>query len=112
MPYIIRNQASEIIALVRDAPFDNAEFLSADHPDVSAFISEDGERGAQRALAESDLNLARVIEDVIQLLVHKNTIMFTELPPAVQLKLINREKLRHSLQESSQNLWDEDEGLI
>lgn len=112
MPYIIRNQTAEIIALVRDAPYDDAEFLSADHPDVKAFICEDGDRGAHRALAESDLNLARVIEDVIQLLVRKNTIMFTELPPAVQLKLLNREKLRSSLQENAQNYWDEEEGLI
>lgn len=112
MPYIIRNQANEIISLVRDAPYDNAEFLAADHPAVHAFISGDENQGAHRALAESDLNLARVIEDVIQLLVRKNTIMFTELPPAVQLKLLNREKLRHSLQENPISIWDEDEGLI
>ncbi|GAA5316268.1 MAG: hypothetical protein AseanaTS_14720 [Candidatus Pelagadaptatus aseana] len=112
MPYVVRNKDKHIMALLREAPHDNAEFLGPDHPEVAAFIAETDIHGARQALAETDLEITRVIEDLVQLLIHKNTIMFTELPPAVQLKLLNREKLRNSLQTPESNLWDDEEGLI
>jgi hypothetical protein len=112
MPYVVRSKDSSIIALLKEPPHDNAEFLGPDHPEIATFIAESHAHTARQALAESDLEITRVIEDLVQLLVEKNTIMFTELPPAVQQKLLNREKLRSSLHESDDNLWNEEEGLI
>jgi hypothetical protein len=43
---------------------------------------------------ESDLGLARVLEDLIDLLIEKGTFMFTDLPPAAQQKLLSRRGLR------------------
>ncbi len=50
-----------------------------------------------QALKNSDADLARVTEDLISLLVQKGIILFTELPEAVQVKLLDREKLREKL---------------
>lgn len=112
MPYVVRDKNNNIIALLKEEPYENAEFVDSGHPDIATFIAGSETRGARKALAESDLEITRVIEDLVQLLIQKNTIMFTELPPAVQLKLLNREKLRNSLSEPEKSLWDDEEGLI
>ena len=63
------------------------------------------------ALEGSDASLARVTEDLISLLVKKGTILFTELPEAVQEKLLEREKLRHKLGSTRVSLLSDDETL-
>ena len=112
MPYVVRNQEGQILALVRDPHSDDAEHLDANHKDVIQFLSINNESGAEQALSKSDIDLARVIEDLIQLLVDKNNIMFTELPPAVQLKLLNREKLRNSLRTTNNSFLQDDDIII
>ena len=55
--------------------------------------------------------MIRAIEDVIDLLISKNVICITDLPAAVQSRLMERRSLRHSL--NALNLIGEDEqGLI
>jgi hypothetical protein len=43
---------------------------------------------------ESDLALARVIEDLIEVLIDKKLIMFTDFPKGAQRKLLDRRGLR------------------
>ena len=43
---------------------------------------------------ESDLALARVIEDLIEVLIDKKLIMFTDFPAGAQRKLLDRRGLR------------------
>ena len=52
---------------------------------------------ALERLVESDQSTVRVLEDVIDLLIQKNVILFTELPEAAQAKLMARRGLRKSL---------------
>lgn len=63
------------------------------------------------ALVESDADLARVTEDLIGVLVKKGTILFTDLPEIVQTKLLEREKLRHQLDDSNVSFLSEDETI-
>jgi hypothetical protein len=49
---------------------------------------------AQRHWVESDLGLARVMEDLVDLLIEKNVFRFYDLPEAAQQKLIQRRGLR------------------
>ena len=63
------------------------------------------------ALAQSDAELARVTEDLISVLVQKGTILFTDLPEAVQAKLLNREALRNKLNSSKVSFLSDDETL-
>ncbi|MBU3071698.1 hypothetical protein KOI40_17870 [Aestuariicella sp. G3-2] len=109
MPYAIRNSKGHIIALLNEPAVGADEFVSADHPDVGAFLNHDEDLDPKFALAESDKEIARVTEDLIHLLVAKNVILFTELPDPVQRKLLNREKLRSSLHGAIDNFLDEDE---
>ncbi len=62
-------------------------------------------------LAESDQALIRVIEDLIETLIGKNLIHFTDLPEAAQTKLLERRSLRHSMN-GLRLLQDDDQTLI
>ncbi len=65
------------------------------------------------ALSQSDTGLARVLEDVIDVLINRGVIQFTDLPDQAQLKLLERRQTRASLANRLQLLPDEgDNGLI
>jgi hypothetical protein len=49
------------------------------------------------ALAESDITLARVLEDLIDVLITRGQIQFTDLPVAAQAKLLERRESREAL---------------
>jgi len=112
MPYAIRNQQGKIISLVSEAPQGVIDPISAKDPEVIEFLNtHNHQESPQRALADSDLEIVRVTEDIIQLLIRKNIILFTDLPSAVQSKLLNREKLRSSMQAPADNFLDDNESI-
>lgn len=63
-------------------------------------------------LAESDQTLIRVVEDLVDTLIRKDLLRFTDLPEAAQAKLLERRTLRRSV--SALNLLrdEDDTGLI
>jgi hypothetical protein len=74
------------------APLDGFEAVAEDDPRLSEF--EAHVVRAQDRLRESDREVVRVLDDLINLLVEKNTIRFTDLPEAAQRKLMERRGLR------------------
>ncbi|MFC6806295.1 hypothetical protein ACFQE2_11470 [Methylophaga thalassica] len=55
--------------------------------------------------------MIRVLEDLINTLIDKQVILFTDLPIAAREKLANREKVRDQLN-SLENLMSDDPGLL
>lgn len=51
------------------------------------------------SLSQSDLALVRVIEDLIDTLIEKGLIQFTDLPAAAQAKLLSRRETRAALKD-------------
>ncbi len=49
------------------------------------------------ALSQSDTSLVRVLEDLIDVLINRGVIQFTDLPEAAQTKLLERRETRASL---------------
>ncbi len=47
-----------------------------------------------KALSETDTDLARVLEDLIDVLITRGVIQFTDLPEAAQAKLLERRQTR------------------
>lgn len=91
MLYVSRDSEGNICEL-HPVPLGNArEELPADNPEVLQYIHE---RWRQNELAELDRDFVRVIEDTIELLITKNVILFTDLPPKVQEKLSRRREVR------------------
>ena len=73
-------------------------------------IDEQGNHEVLGRLAESDQGMVRVVEDLVDLLINKDLIRFTDLPDAAQKKLLERRKLRRSV--DALNLLDDDSEII
>ena len=108
MPYIKRNDAGHIIS-VSNTQTDSAEEIAMDSLELREFFTSVG--GEYSALESSDFKLIRAIEDVIDLLISKNIICITDLPAAVQSKLMERRSLRHTMN-ALKLFGDEDQGTI
>lgn len=109
MPYVRRSAAGEIVAIsVRPDAADLQEgaweAVRGDEPDVVAFAHAMTQQ--TNPLGNSDLGLVRVLEDLIELLIDRSLIRFTDLPPAAQAKLIDRRGTRAAMQ--SLSLLDSD----
>ncbi len=100
MHYVVRDPNGSVISLHRE-PVDGAELLPSNHPDVQAFLGQQG----GRSFAEMDASLVRVLEDLIDALLRRNVLRITDLPLEAQVKLFERKHFRENLQGSALNLF-------
>ena len=108
MFYVQRN-AQGALSHVNTAPFAEAnETLPADHPEILAWQDTVVEKRLQQ-LRQSDMDMIRVLDDLIQVLTQKGVIRVTDLPAAAQAKLMDRSQAREAL-DGLNNLITEDEG--
>lgn len=91
MLYVARDSEGNIREIYPVAMGDARETLPADHPDVLQFVHQ---RWRRHELETLDRDFIRAIEDVIELLMAKNLILFTDLPAKVQEKLLRRREVR------------------
>ena len=91
--YIKRNAAGELIAISKIAASDFVAAAASDADELLVF-SQQQKTAEQLALEQTDQTMARVMEDVVNLLVEQGVIRFTDLPDAAQHKLLNRRELR------------------
>jgi len=92
MPYVLRNSDGRIIGLSEQDEEGGCEELSLSHPDVAAFLE-----AAKHQLSSSDTETIRVIEDLVDILIQKKLLLFTDLPAAAQQKLSERQRMRSEL---------------
>ena len=113
MPYVTRDPDGEIAALHATKSEKAQEELAAGDPELSAFLGE-GRPSAdiQDAFGASDLELIRVLEDLIAVLMGKGVIKLTDLPLAAQLKLARRGQMRAQLDGVGDVIADPDEFLL
>ena len=96
MPYVRRDAAGNIKAVFNEATEEGLEEVDPNDSQLSDFIFKNHpEEAAKRDLAQSDLGMVRVLEDVIDLLIEKGVFVITELPEAAQEKLLARRGLRN-----------------
>lgn len=82
-------------------------------PEISEWFQAESIRlTTLQQLQQSDLNMVRVLEDLISVLINKGTISITDLPPAAQNKLFNRAQARQKLSGLEGLISDENERLI
>ncbi len=109
MIYVKRDERQRVAAVSREplegfVPLDNQD--CEDIFSLTASIEND-------ELSRMDKPLIRVIEDLVMLLVKQNQICFTDLPIAVQEKILMRQQVRKSLQSQLDILPEkEDEQLF
>jgi hypothetical protein len=93
MPYVYRD-AQGAIAAVYDQPVDGGEEVAVDDPALTAFIQKNLPTVPSDEWVQSDLALARVMEDLIEILIDKKVLMFTDFPEGAQKKLLERRGFR------------------
>lgn len=98
MPYVQRSNDGSIMLLL-DAPNPEAlEHLEPDDPEVLSHLERTVRaEGLKHDLQASDADMARVVEDLIALLIAKGVIDTVELPKAARDKLERRRHLRQRL---------------
>lgn len=106
--YIKRNHSGEITAISKDPDEGFHEQTANDSDELLRFVHAT-KSADQLALEQTDQTMARVLEDVVNLLVEQGIIRFTDLPEAAQQKLLTRRELRGKRQ--SIYLLDDDEHL-
>ena len=91
--FIKRDNAGKIVTISKVQDGDSLEYMEDDNPELQIFMRS-LKIYQQHELAQTDQSMARVVEDVINLLVEKNLIFFTDLPDAAQKKLLVRRAMR------------------
>ena len=95
MPFVKRDDTGQIVALSTVRTDGMNEELADDAAELHAFLARAG--ASANPLETSDLKLIRAIEDLIDVLIGKNVICITDLPVAVQTKLLERRSMRQTL---------------
>jgi len=97
--YVSRDKNKKITAVFRQPNITAQEMISSSDPELMVFLGQDENQSKSmvKYLQQSDLNMIRVIEDLINILIKKNIIRFTDFPEASQSKIVNRQKIREQL---------------
>lgn len=94
MPYVKRDEQGRVVAVSLEHGDGFEEEVAADAPELSVFAANPA-----ASLDETDQDFVRVLEDVVQLLIDKGIILFTDLPASAQEKIMRRQQLRSELGE-------------
>ncbi len=103
MPYVTRNDSGKITGVFDHAEVGVSDEVRADDPELARFLAEQGlssPDAIRQLLAESDLRMVRLVDDLIDLLIDKGLIKFTDLPQAAGEKYLQRQIARKRLQTS------------
>lgn len=100
MAYVLKNAEGVVIAASATENLGaNWIFVEDNAKEYVAFLEKS--LAKSDPFRESDIHMARVLEDLITLMIERNMIRFTDLPTAAQKRLNDRESLRKKTQLSS-----------
>ena len=108
--FYVQRDASGHLQRVEVAPFEGmSETLTAEAHEIQAWFANQDVESSLLQLKQSDLDMIRVLDDLINVLISKGVLRITDLPEAAQAKLVGRSKARDSLG-GLHRLINEDEG--
>ncbi len=117
MLYGLRDDAGQLVAIGEQQLSPDWQHLDESSESIrketQLFLQK--QKGLQLSeLENSDLQFIRVLDDVIELMIEKQLIQFTELPQPAQDKLLKRRWHRQQLRgdDDTTHLIDPQEGLI
>ncbi len=109
MAYVLRNQQGQIIAASTDDQI-TPEWQEIDQNNAEYLSYIETSLKTHDAFRESDIQLARVLEDLIGILIERNLIQFTDFPSAAQKRLNDRQSMRSKNRLSM--IFEDDKGLF
>ncbi|HDS1734030.1 MULTISPECIES: tryptophan synthase subunit beta [Pseudomonas] len=84
--------------------------LDASDAEILEWFADDVVGNSLNQLKQSDLDMIRVLEDLIDVLTAKGVLSITDLPEGAQAKLLNRSSARKALGGLSNLIEEEAEG--
>ena len=112
MFYVQRDAQGSLVRVEAEPYAEATETLPASHHDIQAWFSDELVENSLKQLKQSDLEMIRVLDDLIQVLTSKGVIRVTDLPPAAQAKLMDRTQAREALGGLSHLINEDEKGLI
>lgn len=106
MLYIERDDQGNIKTIHHAQQENSSEKKSLIDEEVLEFLQKEEPHVWVKLLSLSDISIIRIIEDLIELLIKKNIILFTELPEAAQKKIQERRTVRQKM--DTENIMVED----
>ena len=98
MLYVERDKDGKIIALHKSPGPKAGEEKSIMDEEIVEFLNKNVDTDPWiQFLSLSDTGIIRILEDLIELLIRKNVILFTELPEHAQLKIRERKRVRETM---------------
>jgi len=98
MLYVERDNDGNIIALHNKPEAGSEEQKSFLDEEILKFLNKNVDSDPwTELLSFSDVGTIRILEDLIDLLIRKNIILFTELPEAAQAKINERKQIRQHM---------------
>ena len=98
MIYVERDKDGNIIAIHKNPDSKAMEPRHLMDAEVLEFLDKSGDLATHLdSLSSSDIGMIRVIEDLIDILIKKNIILFTDLPHQAQEKILSRKNVRDQL---------------
>lgn len=95
MPFVQRDESGFIVAVSRQSVVGMTEEVAEDDEGLQSFLAP--MQSVDSSLSATDQSFIRVLEDVVQLLVDKGVILFTDLPQSAQNKMLLRQQLRSEM---------------
>jgi hypothetical protein len=106
--YIERDKDGQICALYDQSAPATAEKIEIDSPELVDFLMR-CDKDLHLKFLQSDLQMIRVLEDVINILMEKNIITITDFPQPVIDKLLARQAFRKSYSEAAGMEFNDDD---
>lgn len=108
MPYIKRNAQGTIEAIALQPTAEFSEELPETSLELQQFLEAISPQ--TNAFDEADRSFVRVLEDLVDLLLERDIVRFTDFPEAAQQKLLSRRSMRKSM--NTLNLLGDNEDTI
>lgn len=104
----IRRDTSGLISDIQFNPDADYEEIGLFDSELKAFLENSlNQELVKTVLEKVDLDMVRVIEDMIDLLIKKELILFTDLPLPVQNKLLFKRSLRQTISNEYEFIQEE-----
>ena len=97
MLYAKVNESGEILDVATSQSEEYTLLVAPNEPTVASILERkfsESSTSTQEMLTSSDIDMMRILEDLIDLLSEKRLIQFTELPLPAQKKLLSRKWVR------------------
>ncbi|MBF0587846.1 MAG: hypothetical protein HQL53_01830 [Magnetococcales bacterium] len=109
--YVMRDDDNRVVSISSNPQEGHDEVLPAGHPEVVRLVVGDSASAegtsSQVNLMHTDHKMVRIIEDLIDILVKKEVINYTDLPEVVTNKLSHRRQMRQG--DNTLQILDEDD---